>query len=270
MSYIKKITKTTDEKIIRMEKYYSYKFRPSVKVPKEKRVTKRNLTPEWQQKANRRRAMEDIALKVLNNYQEGDYYLTFTYGQLFLPKEDKEERVKKDIRNILVKIKRRFEKAGILFKYIAMPENVSVDARGRVHFHCLIPAMPELVTNKQRENFFQKLWGKGNVFCKEYGGGAEDAFRLASYFKKQNKEDSGTRILMSHNLVSPKTTKEEVTSVECYSVDVNVPAGYEIVHELTYQCYTRDGFPCQHIVMQKIPDKTSKRKYSMLKGRYKS
>lgn len=271
MAYIKKVTRTKENRIIVLEKYYSWKVRPANAAIREKRAARVKETPEAKKENNRRAAIEAIALKIANNFHEGDYYLTFTYSPDYLPSADmKHDRVRKDIRNTLARIKRRFVKAGLLFKYIAIPENLSADTRGRAHFHILLPAMPELATTKAREKFFGALWPKGNVFCREYGGGAEDAYRLASYFKKQDKEDSGARIFMSHNMALPVTKKKEIHFSESYSLDINVPQGYEVVREISYQCYTRDGFPCQHVVLQKTDagEAAGKRKYSVLYGRY--
>lgn len=271
MAYMKKVTKTADGRIIVLEKYYSWKVRPTSCVLKEKRAARRKESPEAMKENNRRILIESAALKIANNFKEGDYYVTFTYDNTNLPATDeKQDRVKKDIRNTITKLKRRFEKAGLKFKYVAIPENLSPDTKGRAHFHILIPAMPALPTNKSRENFFSSLWGKGNVYCKEYGGTAEDAFRLASYFKKQKKEDSGARILMSHNMAKPVEKKQEIRFAECYSLDINVPAGYEVVREVSYQCYTQEGFPCQHVVLQKSASLAAslRRRYSVPRGQY--
>ena len=271
MAYMKKVTKTADGRIIVLEKYYSWKVRPTSCVLKEKRAARRKESPEAMKENNRRILIEAAALKIANNFREGDYYVTFTYDSASLPAADeKQDRVRKDIRNTLTKLKRRFEKAGLKFKYVAIPENLSPDTKGRAHFHILIPAMPALPTNKSRENFFSSIWGKGNVYCKEYGGTAEDAFRLASYFKKQKKEDRGARILMSHNMAKPVEKRQEMRFAECYSLDINVPAGYEVVREVSYQCYTQEGFPCQHVVLQKSASLAAslRRRYSVPRGQY--
>ena len=271
MAYMKKVTRTADSRIIVLEKYYSWKVRPTSCALQEKRAARSKESPEAMKENNRRLLIESAALKIANNFREGDYYVTFTYDSASLPATDeKQDRVRKDIRNTITKLKRRFEKAGLTFKYVAIPENLSPDTKGRAHFHILIPAMPDLPTNKSRENFFSSLWGKGNVYCKEYGGTAEDAFRLASYFKKQKKEDSGARILMSHNMAKPVEKKQEIRFAECYSLDINVPVGYEVVSEVSYQCYTRDGFPCQHVVLQKSASitATKRRRYSVPYGQY--
>lgn len=271
MAYMKKITRTADNRIIVLEKYYSWKVRPASCALKEKRAARKKESPEVKKENNRRMMIENAALKIADNFKEGDYYVTFTYDNAHLPgKEDKQDRVRKDIRNIISKLKRRFGKAGLGFKYVAIPENLSFDTKGRAHFHILIPSLPELPTIKARENFFSALWGKGNVYCKEFGGSAEDAYRLAAYFKKQKKEDSGARMLMSHNMTRPVEKKQEIRFAECYSLDINVPAGYEVVSEVSYQCYTRDGFPCQHVVLQKSDtlNALSKRRYSVLYGQY--
>ena len=116
MAYMKKVTKTADGRIIVLEKYYSWKVRPTSCVLKEKRAARRKESPEAMKENNRRILIESAALKIANNFREGDYYVTFTYDSASLPATDeKQNRVRKDIRNTITKLKRRFEKAGLKF-----------------------------------------------------------------------------------------------------------------------------------------------------------
>ena len=75
---------------------------------------------------------------------------------------------------------------------------------------------------------------------------------------------------MSHNMAKPVEKRQEIRFAECYSLDINVPAGYEVVREVSYQCYTQEGFPCQHVVLQKSASLAAslRRRYSVPRGQY--
>ena len=155
-------------------------------------------------------------------------------------------------------------------KYVAINENSAPDSRGRVHAHLLIPqvTIPEM---KNRKKFFTNLWGKGGVHVDDFGGELRDCIRLAGYFRKEAKVKAGARLRMSHNMKNPIEHKKEIHCTECYSLDINVPAGYEIAKEFTYQGYTADGYPCQHVVLQRTDGAEAQkiRKWSMKERSYK-
>ena len=92
---MKKVTRTADSRIIVLEKYYSWKVRPTSCALKEKRAARRKESPEAMKENNRRLLIESAALKIANNFREGDYYVTFTYNSVSLPATDeKQNRVR--------------------------------------------------------------------------------------------------------------------------------------------------------------------------------
>ena len=97
----------------------------------------------------------------------------------------------------------------------------------------------------------KRYWTLGRVKVELFGGDYDDAVGLANYFKKEDVEQHSGRIRTSKNLVSPVEKKETVKRSECYSTKIRPPAGYHINKRLTYQGYTKDGYPCQHIVFIK-------------------
>ena len=100
MAYMKKVTRTADSRIIVLEKYYSWKVRPTSCALKEKRAARRKESPEAMKENNRRILIESAALKIANNFREGDYYVTFTYDSASLPATDvKQNRVRSVFRS---------------------------------------------------------------------------------------------------------------------------------------------------------------------------
>ena len=71
MAYMKKVTRTADSRIIVLEKYYSWKVRPTSCALKEKRAARRKESPEAMKENNRRLLIESAALKIANNFKEG-------------------------------------------------------------------------------------------------------------------------------------------------------------------------------------------------------
>ena len=271
MPYMQKERMTEDRVVIVRDKYYSWKLRPRDKSIREQRAARKNETPEQQKANNQRRLQEAAALKIMNNFSGGDFYLSCSYDNEHLPdKSEKESRARKDLNNFIAKLKRRYKKLGCELKYVAVNENASPGSKGRVHAHLLIPQI-DLPGVKNRKQFFSDLWGKGRVHVDDFGGELEDCIRLAGYFRKESKVKAGARIRMSHNLKNPIEKKKEIKHTECYSLDIQVPAGYEIEPALTYQGYTADGYPCQHIVMQRTDSKeaSARRRWSMKNMNYK-
>ena len=260
MPYMQKTTCTSDKSILAIEKYYSWSVRPSGK-QRAKRAQKQNLSTERQQRINYRNAVDKAAMLMANNFTEGDFYLTVTYDEDHRPaKEETLERVNKDIRNFLDKLKRRYKKRGVEFKSVCIPENISGAGKGRPHFHVLIPQLPGL---EHRRKVFSELWGKGNVKVDEYGGTLTDARRLSGYFLKQDKKERGARLRTSQNLKRPKEEKKTITRANCYSFDFTIPEGYALNKEFSRQDYTEDGYPCQRLFFERVTGGTQdKRRYT--------
>lgn len=268
MPYMQKTKETKDKKVIVIDKYYSFRARPWGKKLADIRNPKTKESTEDMKKRNKKRAEERTALMIANNFTEGCPYLTITYTKENRPQgEEAEKEVKKDLRNFEDRLKRYYMKKGVVLKYAATVENVSADCRGHAHAHLLLPDLPEVRTDREYERIFTEIWGKGYVRVIQYGGEMKDATRLAAYFQKQNKADGGARMSFSQNCEKPVEEKKEIRRSSCYSEKIVIPAGYFVNKELTFQGYTRDGYPCQHIVLERCED-TERRYWDFVKGNY--
>ncbi|WP_110955735.1 rolling circle replication-associated protein [Anaerosinus massiliensis] len=236
MGYMRKIRATLDRRIIEKDLYYTYHALPTKKETK-KRAKRVYQTPEQQKEINRRHAAAKLALKIANNFKAGDWYLTLTIAG----KVPTKDQVKKMFDNFMLNLRRYYKRKGDELKYIAVLENMT--GRGRPHGHMLMNAM----TAEDME-VIKKYWTLGRMRIEFFGGDIDDCNNLASYFKKEDVDEHSGRIRTSTNLVNPVETKEKVKRSECYSTRILPPKGYHIHKRLTYQGYTKDGYPCQHIV----------------------
>ena len=248
MGYMKKTRKTVDQKIIEKDLYYTYHALPETKEARKTRAKKINQTPEQQKETNRRHAASKLALKIANNFNAGDWYLTMTISGTVPVRED----VKKSLDKFMSNLRRYYKRKGDELKYVAVIENLT--GRGRPHAHMLINAL-----TADDMAAIKKYWTLGRVRIDLFGGEVDDSADLASYFKKEDVDQHSGRIRTSTNLIDPIEKKEKVKRSECYSTRIVAPKGYHIHKRLTYQGYTKDGYPCQHIVFVRNENKISQR-----------
>lgn len=261
MPYMERRTWTREKGVVCVEKYYCYQARPEGVSLRELRAGREKESPEDLKRRNARRRERETALRIAHNFREGDPYLTLTYDEEHLPKgEGREERARKDLRNFLLRLARRYRRAGKALRYVATPENVAEKKRGRPHFHVLLPALLEGATDRELERIFSEVWKLGRVHVRQYGGEIRDAARLAAYFGKESRADGGARIRFSANCGRPTVKKRVVTRSACFSSDIVIPKGYCLVKELTYQGFTRDGYPCQTIVLERTQESGARRR----------
>lgn len=237
MAYMKKTTRTKDQKIIIKKLYYSLHAVPTGKAERKSRAKRINQTPEQQKAINRRYAAEKLALKIANNFKAGDWYLTLTIAGRVPEKEE----VKKQLDNFMLNLRRYFKRKGDELKYVAVLENLT--GRGRPHGHMLINAL-----KPEDMEAIKKYWTLGRVKIELFGGEVDDCNDLAAYFKKEDVDEHSGRIRTSTNLITPVEKKEKVKRSDCYSTRIIPPKGYHVHQRLTYQGYTKDGYPCQNIV----------------------
>ncbi|WP_196606514.1 hypothetical protein [Pectinatus frisingensis] len=237
MSYMKKIIKTKNRQIIEKTLYYTYSCLPSDKKAIRKRAKRINQTPERQKEINRLHAANKLALKIANNFKNADWYLTLTIAG----KVPDKEKVKKSLDSFLANMRRYYKRQGSSLKYIAALENLK--GAGRPHGHMLINALAA-----DDITAIKKYWPLGRIRIELFGGNIEDCTKLAAYFKKEDVEEHSGRLRTSTNLINPIETKEKVTRSECFSQRITPPKGYHVNKQLTYQSYTKDGYPCQRII----------------------
>ena len=155
------------------------------------RRKKSRPTSAIQARLNERNAARKLTRLIHENFSESDLTLHLTYRPGELPED--EEAAKKDVRNFLRRMKRKYRAAGIEMKYIYVTERGTKS--GRVHHHLIL-------TGGVDRDELEKLWGKGYANSKRLQLEDEGAAPLAKYVTK----DRWTyrRWTGSRNLVQPE------------------------------------------------------------------
>ena len=229
-----------------IKKYYSYRAMPLRPDVREKRAKRKNVTKETQAVVNRRLRAERLSRLIMDNIEQGDFYLTCTYRI-----RPTAEQAQRDFEAFKRKLRTLYKKAGQVFKYISVLENLS--GGGRPHGHILIPALDSKWIEKIRQ-----AWPHGNIEFKLYGGHLRDAERLADYFTKEKIAKHSGRIQSSKNLIRTAPKKEKVTRAEAYNPDIIAPSGYRIIKDLSYSTYTMEGYPISIAYFERV-EQTGKR-----------
>lgn len=237
MGYMKKVRATIDRRIIAKDLYYTYQALPESKEARKTRAKRKKQTPEQQKEINRRHAAAKLAMKMANNFKAGDWYVILTIGGKLPPKAE----IKKAFDRFMANLRRYYKKKSKELKYIAVMEHMT--GRGRPHAHILINAL-----DAKDMEAIKKYWTLGRPRVELFGGDVDDCSKMAAYFKKEDVEEHSGRVRTSTNLVNPIEKKEKVKRSECYSTRIIPPKGYHVHKRLTYQSYTKDGYPCQHII----------------------
>lgn len=155
-------------------------------------AAKKRMTPERQQQLNTRRSKRRLVLLLENNFRvDEDIHVTLTYAG----EEPDYQRVKKDVRNFLGRIRRLREKRGLPeLKYIYA---IGRDADQRIHVHCVMNGgidRDELERNWKQGNERTKYRrGVANTYrLQDYGSGLQG---MAGYLYRQNEKarDRGER-----------------------------------------------------------------------------
>lgn len=170
-----------------------------------RRKEKSNPTPENVRKYNQQLRERRLIRKANANFGKGDLYLTMTYPRGCRPTPEKARR---NLRNFLDCLRRRYRKSGQEMKWIACTE---IGSRGGIHHHMLINQYEDV-----RE--IAELW-------EHYGGYAHIQFirgnnlaKLASYIAKNEYS-------CSRNLIDTPERKKKVKA-NSWRNDPVVPAGW--------------------------------------------
>ena len=146
---------------------------------KAKRAAKLNTTPEAQQKLNTERAARRLIQLVEANFTEKDLSIGLSYrGDV--PDDD---RVRKDLRNFLNKVKRQREKRGLPeLKYIYAIGGDEMPSRGysgkRPHIHLIMSGGME-------RDELEAIWERGTANCDRLQPNEDGLEGLARYIMKQ-------------------------------------------------------------------------------------
>lgn len=125
------VTKTIDAGVIReVEVYPTYlrKEMPEEWRTKESKEARKNL--------NNKNAQKSFIRKINTNFKDGDYFITYSYSKEHLPKDH--IQAKKDMQNLIRRLKRLAKKENKELKYIYITEHSEGKKGIRCHHHMIM------------------------------------------------------------------------------------------------------------------------------------
>ena len=167
---------------------------PNPQDPQKVRNAKSKATTELQQLMNDKAAESKLEFLIAANFFKGDYFITLTVKDEFLPAaESKESEKKQIIKSRISKLLAAYRKVrknrGELLKYIYVCEGMNGESR--YNYHLIINAVKEKQIAKVKEEI-ESLWPYG-------------AINITYLFTGKHKETSYADI--SHYLVKENTGK---------------------------------------------------------------
>lgn len=243
MSYVRERFISADKKIIIQKKHHNMFAMPTKEKIRQKRLPKVNETNLTQEKINERMRREKYMRLLADNFKAGDFYISFTTSEKMTA-----DSFKESVKRFMKRLRREYEKrTGEKVKFFRVMENMI--GRGRPHMHMMLPNFCDAVEVRA---LFARLWPEGHVRVDIYGGTAQDAFNISSYFTKQDKKEHGAKIDTSRGNMIRREPKKEIIHTETFSDEIKAPAGYRIVKPLTYNTVTSSGYDYQIAVFEKI------------------
>ena len=100
-----------------VKKYYSYRALPTSKKVREKRAKRQNVTTTTQAEVNRRLRMENLTRLIMENYEAGAWYITYTYSE----KPTDEKAVLAEDAKFKRTLRRIYRRAGMEARYRDAP-----------------------------------------------------------------------------------------------------------------------------------------------------
>ena len=255
--YRKRTWQSKNKKYIVQEIYHSWRALPSDPKVREQRLPRKDKTDVSQEERNRRHKRDRLTRLLLDNFEEGDKYLTFT----FRDGPPSVEEIKEAWKKIKRQLRDKYKRARKEFQYVAVIECLT--GGGRPHGHIIIKNLEGITVSK-----IQKLWGRGFVTAKEYGGTIQDARNIAAYFTKSKTERFNSPIQTSKNLIRSEPKVETVKRSETYYEHIRTPKGYIPVEVDGWSAegFTEEGFAYRRAIfelVEKAPPRRKKRRERM-------
>lgn len=165
-------------------------------------------TSEAQERYNVKCAERRLVRLLHANFTEDDYAVTLTYDDEYLP--ETEEEIRRDLQNMLQRLRRLYAKAGVELRYVAV--SALGERGGRAHHHLVISGGVD-------EKEILRRWRYGRRRCECLQFGADGVADLADYILKQASVWS-KRWCASKNLCEPEVVREDekVSVREAYSL----------------------------------------------------
>ena len=210
--------------------------------PGQSRQKKRKPTPLEIAKINRHNRERTCLRKLLNNFGVSDYYVTLTYRKEDRPKDMQE--AKKDISDLISKLRRKYKRAGVKIKWI---RNIEVGSRGAWHVHMVLNRISGL------DMMISDLWRRGRVHIQLiYQSG--NMKKLAAYLTKSPLTDPGLKeshYWTSRGLFVPKPEKKVIKRWKLTD-SVKVPKGYVLDKDSYYEGVNAFGFAFRTYLLIRI------------------
>lgn len=156
------------------------------------RRSKCRPTSEVQAALNRRRAERRLIRLVHANFSEKDLTVHLTYRDEYVPNDD--DRAKKDVQNYIARLKRRYKKQGIEFKYVCVTEKGK--KKHRYHHHLIISGGID-------RDIVERIWAYGRANSRRLQFGDDGVAGLSVYILK-DAEVWKKRWCASRNLHEPQ------------------------------------------------------------------
>lgn len=228
--------------MIDVENRYPWKWG----APGMKRQPKRKRTPEDIAKQNRRNREKYMQRLIITNFKKGDWHLVLKYR----PEEQPEtwEEAKKRVKKFIDKMRAKYKKAEIPFKWIMITER---GKRGQAfHHHLIIEDITESINTVK---LVKELWKYGNTWWTDLYEAGEYK-KLAEYMvKKETKDEDGwCNYSRSRNLVKPKKKKRPVHRKK-WADEPKPKKGYYIIKDsIVNGTNPVTGYPYQHYSMRRL------------------
>lgn len=169
--------------------------------PGQQRTQKRKSTTESIRRQNQWKKERDLRRLIKWNFRESDYWVTLTYKK---GERHDLEKMMKDIRQMIQKVKRRYRKQEVEPKYIY---RLAIGKKGGPHIHLLINRFSNQET--ATDLILQECWPHGHInlrMTREAGGFRDLAAYIAKPLEEWEPPDL-KRFHPSRNLIrkEPKT-----------------------------------------------------------------
>lgn len=169
---------------------YTWRFRNSIEheikcegrfgAKGEKRAPKKKATPEQIKKQNYRNKVNKIRRLIMENFEEGDLWITIKYPKGARKPPDETDE---DMRKFILNARKEYRKRGWELKFFKSPE---VGKKGAIHYHMIVPRIRG--RGEDTDHMLQRLWTHGRInFQSLYEAGGFQA--LAEYIAKEPDEE---------------------------------------------------------------------------------
>lgn len=228
--------------ILEVEKTCSFKY----KGKKTVRGERKEKTSEAMAKVNERHAQKKLSRLINTNFEENDYHLILTYSpenRALNP-----EAAKKDLAAFLLSMRKKYKRAGLEFKYIAVTEY----GKRSMHHHLVINKGIDLAA-------IAASWKHGRIHTTNLDGSG-DYDRLASYLIKQTSKtfNDPERCVHHKRWCASKNLKKPIEKTYTVKADSwreypTAPKGYMVITDSIVSGVSEwTGWPYQYYRCIKI------------------